>query len=113
MKPVGKPDAGNPHVRFDERGLGNGTALRVSTRARPRLYRCSSCAAQLCIFVEVSCVQDDKHRDESRCGSLKAAPRIYLDCQVQDRTLILGASTSLPLGNIVLRPERPDTGSVA
>jgi hypothetical protein len=20
MKPVGKPDAGNPHVRFDERG---------------------------------------------------------------------------------------------
>ena len=39
MKPVGKPDAGNPHVRFDERGLGNGTALRVSTRARPRLYR--------------------------------------------------------------------------
>src|SRR5260370_37443201 len=39
-KPVGKPDAGNPHVRFDERGLGNGTAIRVSTRARPRLYRC-------------------------------------------------------------------------
>ncbi len=40
MKPVGKPDAGNPHVRFDERGLGNGTTIRVSTRARPRLYRC-------------------------------------------------------------------------
>ena len=39
MKPVGKPDAGNPHVRFDERGLGNGTTIRVSTRARPRLYR--------------------------------------------------------------------------
>ena len=38
-KPVGKPDAGNPHVRFDERGLGNGTTIRVSTRARPRLYR--------------------------------------------------------------------------
>src|SRR5882672_9092456 len=38
-KPVGKPDAGNPHVRFDERGLGNGTALGVSTRAQPRLYR--------------------------------------------------------------------------
>jgi hypothetical protein len=42
MKPVGKPDAGNPHVRFDERGLGNGTAIRVSTRAQPRLYRCPS-----------------------------------------------------------------------
>jgi hypothetical protein len=30
MKPVGKPDAGNPHVRFDERGgetgRANGTA---------------------------------------------------------------------------------------
>src|SRR5712671_1178753 len=39
MKPAGKPDAGNPHVRFDERGLGNGTAIRVSTRAQPRLYR--------------------------------------------------------------------------
>lgn len=24
MKPVGKPDAGNPHVRFDERGWETG-----------------------------------------------------------------------------------------
>ena len=24
MKPVGKPDAGNPHVRFDERGTETG-----------------------------------------------------------------------------------------
>src|SRR5712671_5803607 len=39
MKPAGKPDAGNPHDRFDERGLGNGTAIRVSTRAQPRLCR--------------------------------------------------------------------------
>ena len=36
-KPVGKPDAGNPHVRFDERGWET-AALRVSTRAHPRLY---------------------------------------------------------------------------
>ena len=36
-KPVGKPDAGNPHVRFDERG---GETERVATRNRalPRLY---------------------------------------------------------------------------
>jgi hypothetical protein len=34
MKPVGKPDAGNPHVRFDERGRE--TEHRY--RARPRLY---------------------------------------------------------------------------
>jgi hypothetical protein len=37
MKPVGKPDAGNRHVRFDERGRETG-AICVSARARPRLY---------------------------------------------------------------------------
>jgi hypothetical protein len=37
MKPVGKPDAGNLHVRFDERGE---ETERVSARHRasPRLY---------------------------------------------------------------------------
>jgi hypothetical protein len=39
MKPVGKPDAGNRHVRFDERGWETGRRLGVSTRAHPRLYR--------------------------------------------------------------------------
>jgi hypothetical protein len=34
MNPVGKPDAGNPHVRFDERGRETGRCHR----ARPRLY---------------------------------------------------------------------------
>jgi len=29
-------------------------------------------------LLKFSCVQDDKHRDESRCGSLKATPRFYL-----------------------------------
>ena len=37
MKTVGKPDAGNRHVRFDERGWETGRHL-VSTRAHPRLY---------------------------------------------------------------------------
>jgi len=35
MKPVGKPDAGNPHVRFDERGgesrFGDAAPLLDST----------------------------------------------------------------------------------
>ena len=34
--PVGKPDAGNPHVRFDERGTGNaarGAGLRPGAKA--------------------------------------------------------------------------------
>jgi len=39
VKPVGKPDAGNPHVRFDERGWETGRPIRVSARAQPRLYR--------------------------------------------------------------------------
>jgi transposase len=34
MKPVGKPDAGNPHVRFDERGGETGLA---PTAQEPRL----------------------------------------------------------------------------
>jgi hypothetical protein len=38
MKPVGKPDAGNRHVRFDERGWETGRRFGVSARARPRLY---------------------------------------------------------------------------
>jgi hypothetical protein len=37
MKPVGKPDAGNPHVRFDERGgetgRANGTAPFLDSTA--------------------------------------------------------------------------------
>ena len=39
VKPVGKPDAGNPHVRFDERGWETGRRSSVSARARPRLYQ--------------------------------------------------------------------------
>src|SRR5277367_5620127 len=31
MKPVGKPDAGNPHVRFDERGGETGLAQWLAT----------------------------------------------------------------------------------
>ena len=39
MKPVGKPDAGNPHVRFDERGGETGLRQRLKNRASPRLYK--------------------------------------------------------------------------
>jgi len=37
VQPVGEPDAGNPHVRFDERGWETGR-LRCRYRAHPRLY---------------------------------------------------------------------------
>ena len=44
MKPVGKPDAGNPHVRFDERGGETGRVsdtapLLDSTTFRDRVVR--------------------------------------------------------------------------
>jgi hypothetical protein len=39
VKPVRKPDAGNPHVRFDERGWETGRRFGVSARAHPRLYK--------------------------------------------------------------------------
>ena len=43
MKPVGKLDAGNPHVQFDERGWETGrNANRLSYRAHPRLYLSNS-----------------------------------------------------------------------
>ena len=38
VKPVGKPDAGNPHVRFDERGWETERCRRGPNRARPGLY---------------------------------------------------------------------------
>ncbi len=38
MKPVGEPDAGNLHVRFDERGVET-ESLVWDHRATSRLYR--------------------------------------------------------------------------
>jgi hypothetical protein len=43
MKPVGKPDAGNPHVRFDERGGETGSPNE--NRASPRLYKSRDASA--------------------------------------------------------------------
>jgi hypothetical protein len=45
-KPVGEPDAGNPHVRFDERGWETERRHGPSYRAHPRLYRRSPPEAQ-------------------------------------------------------------------
>lgn len=38
VKSVGRPDARNGHVRFDERGWETGRRFGVSARTRPRLY---------------------------------------------------------------------------
>ena len=37
MKPVGEPDAGNPHVRFDERGRETGLLAKRLNAAAPFL----------------------------------------------------------------------------
>src|SRR5216683_1548741 len=48
VKPVGKPDAGNRHVRFDERGWETGRWPKApSYRAHPRLYLSSHAANRL------------------------------------------------------------------
>ena len=74
VKPVGEPDAGNPHVRFDERGGETGprqAGLRRSPRKRrplppeayrhrapPRLY--SGCAKMRAITMTFyECDQND------------------------------------------------------
>ncbi len=47
MKPVGKPDAGNPHVRFDERGRETERLAKASShRALPRLYHATMAAIE-------------------------------------------------------------------
>ena len=65
MKPVGKPDAGNRHVRFDERGeetepwrglrhrhlakaAGNSYPHAYRHRASLRLYRTAPCYPRSC-----------------------------------------------------------------
>jgi hypothetical protein len=49
MKPVGKPDAGNLHVRFDERGRETERTL-MRHRTLPRLYR-STAASITCSLI--------------------------------------------------------------
>lgn len=58
VKPVGEPDAGNPHVRFDERDVETGSRYY---RATSRLYRIQS-------FVTV--------RDFSRSATCYAQPNM-------------------------------------
>jgi hypothetical protein len=36
MNPVGEPDAGNPHVRFDERDVETGHGLEIEAPATER-----------------------------------------------------------------------------
>ncbi len=60
MKSVGKPDAGNPHVRFDERGTGNGAIGQASShRALPRLYNCDPGLPEQLAAIVAWCVSSE------------------------------------------------------
>ncbi len=67
MKPVGKPDAGNPHVRFDERGGETGLRHRLENRAPPRLHVRLDGARHLWRKVPSRQLSIDLEADE-RCG---------------------------------------------
>ena len=65
VKPVGKPDAGNPHVRFDERGgetdRSRGTAplLDSTVSENSQVKSCGPCQAawrQRSYFARAACV---------------------------------------------------------
>src|SRR6266566_6300061 len=45
MNPIGEPDAGDRHVRFDERGWETGDWQSLKHRAHPRLYPSTADAA--------------------------------------------------------------------
>jgi hypothetical protein len=81
MKPVGKPDAGNPHVRFDERGgetgcFGDTAPLLDSTGPRTFsvLKTCLSCRsteAERAIAPVWPAVQD---KVDTMCDSCRVQP---------------------------------------
>ena len=69
MKPVGKPDAGKPHVRFDERGRETERPQRRN-RARPRLYRAHTRMGMRSIMSAQGCARsNDRDLARLRLGS--------------------------------------------
>jgi hypothetical protein len=81
VKPVGKPDAGNPHVRFDERGRETG-CCRMAQATAPVLD--STCAPTARITSGGSCStmlfkyltwrsRENRHSSPSRFMAVTAA----------------------------------------
>ena len=62
MKNVGKPCAGEPHARFDGRGLETGRDLR--NRASPRPSHLRGCGIMLCVVLDL--VADELDRVHER-----------------------------------------------
>jgi len=84
VKSVGKPDARNGHVRFDERGWETGRRFGVSARAQPRLY--AEGAGALLFGVQAEAVEIDAC-NKARKALLKAGeaiPPCFENCSVLD-----------------------------
>ena len=78
VKPVGKPDAGNPHVRFDERGWETGRRFGVSARAHSRLYKLARKTGPLPSTVAVGTTIADAspHRSIRARSRIRLLPRM-------------------------------------
>jgi len=68
VKYVGKPDAGNPHVRFDERGRETGDWPSLKHRAIPRLYR-----IPLAVLLTIKLLRGSKLK-----GNSPVTPKLHL-----------------------------------
>jgi hypothetical protein len=78
-KPVGKPDAGNPHVRFDERGGETGPLVSASMQPRPSSTLKVQGASGLRINDKLFCDNDLRgFREAPRCERSLARNRAGL-----------------------------------
>jgi hypothetical protein len=80
MKPVGKPDAGNPHVRFDERGRETGRC-RTAQATAPFLDSTNQAARRSHAFMRRA--YEREGRATSAVDRLAASPVLFFSCKVQ------------------------------
>ena len=75
MKPVGKPDAGNPHVRFDERGWETGRC-HMAQLPRPSSPLQRGCHPELRFAIRLNNSQDTVVAENSKTR-VEAASQLY------------------------------------
>src|SRR5215468_8024550 len=97
MNPIGEPDAGNQHVRFDERGWETGDWQSLKHRAYPRLYplRADGC--------------DGRGRD----GDCSPPPAQIRTCSFPAYGSHLGFGRSIAEAMVRMRPSAGDTRFLA
>src|ERR1700730_3978878 len=81
MKPVGKPDAGKLHVRFDERG-GETAHAYTRHRAPPRLY-------QLMLLEAAAIRRSDAKSRRTNFSEWRSRPFSFLDPLLARASLVV------------------------